>query len=254
VLVYSWIQVKRENAPVEWVSFGLSRRLAIAAGTLLFVGLVPAPLLEADILRRRFRTLAGQSPLPDTEEIAELLSSRTSLNRPSRDLNKAEPLPGVVPASAGGANADEYTYMVMGGHRSPRGFSILPYRVNKGVDPIEKMPAIQFIGLTDSEVDAAIIGTIRPVEGMPEIPKAPFFVRTFVVLAPAGSSIYLDYFQFKNVVFVDSNIEYDGGPTSLRNVTFLHCTFSLKQGPATIQFAEAVMAPGSTSFTKPLPV
>jgi hypothetical protein len=79
-----------------------------------------------------------------------------------------------------------------------------------------------------------------------------YFARTFVVFAPAGATIYLDYFQFRNLVFVDSNIGYEGGATSLYNVTFINCTFSLKQEPAVIRLAAAVMAHGSTDFTQPL--
>jgi hypothetical protein len=236
----------------DWITPRFPRRLALAAGALLFLGLIPAPLLEAEILRRRFKALAGQTPLPDSEAIAELLNSRSALNRPSRDLNKAEPLPGVISSREGREKDDGYTYMVMGGHRSPRGFSMLPYRVNSGVDPIRTMPTIQFIGLTDSEADSAIVGTIRPIKGMLETSRPPYFARTFVVFAPAGSTVYLDYFQFRNLVFVDSNIGYDGGATSLNNVTFINCTFSLKQEPAVIRFAAAVMAHGSTDFTQPL--
>jgi hypothetical protein len=242
------------SARVEWISPRFPRRLALAAGALLFLGLVPAPLLEAEILRRRFKALASQTPLPDSEKIAELLSSRSSLNRPSQDLNRAERISGIIPSGDGpGANRDNYVYTIIGGSRSPRGFSMLPFVVNRGVNAIREMPAIGFTGLTYSEADAAIIGLIRPDTGPPETTRAPFFARTFVVSARAGTAIYLDYFQFKNLVFLDSNIQYDGGPTSLRNVMFINCTFSLKQEPATIHFAEAVMAHGSTDFIQPLP-
>ncbi|HXB74053.1 MAG TPA: hypothetical protein VNY05_37790 [Candidatus Acidoferrales bacterium] len=129
---------------------------------------------------------------------------------------------------------------------------MLQFRVDRGINPVRSMPKIQFVGLTASEAEGAIVGLIRR-KNMPEIPKAPLFARTFVVSTPPGSAIYLDYSHFKNLIFVDSSIRYDGGPAFLENVRFINCSFSLKQAQPTIRFAEAVMSHGSTDFTQPLP-
>lgn len=51
----------------------------------------------------------------------------------------------------------------------------------------------------------------------------------------------LDGFFWKDIVFENTRIEYDGGPMALQNVRFINCTFTMKYTPRADKFAELIL-------------
>jgi hypothetical protein len=70
-----------------------------------------------------------------------------------------------------------------------------------------------------------------------------------IFLAEGGGQI-LDGMQFKNVVFRDVRIVYNGGPVRMNNVYFVNCTFEMRQLPNSQNLALAMLDPSSaTTFS-----
>jgi hypothetical protein len=79
--------------------------------------------------------------------------------------------------------------------------------------------------------------------------KRTNFPQYIGVNATPGTAILLDGVRFKNVIFINSQIRYDGEtPPVLENVVFVNCVFAIKQNAQTMRFAAAVMSPGPTHF------
>ena len=59
----------------------------------------------------------------------------------------------------------------------------------------------------------------------------------------------LDGFVFKNVVFMNADLYYAGGPVRLQNVYFVNCNFKVKQSYPTERLLLAVLKNTPTTFT-----
>jgi len=75
----------------------------------------------------------------------------------------------------------------------------------------------------------------------------------FVIVQPSAGSqsslVKLDGHRLKNVIYINLQIEYDGGPVILENVSFINCSFVLQQNDNSSSLAKAVFASTPTSFT-----
>jgi hypothetical protein len=64
-----------------------------------------------------------------------------------------------------------------------------------------------------------------------------------------SGDVDLDEIQLRNVVFRNVHISYLGGPTIIKNVYFIDCTFNVNTSPNARQFAKAILVQASsTSF------
>jgi hypothetical protein len=62
-----------------------------------------------------------------------------------------------------------------------------------------------------------------------------------------GGAALLDGFQFKNVVFENVEIHYDGGPILLTNVYFINCTFKMDSIKKSRDLVVAMLSPASST-------
>jgi hypothetical protein len=53
-----------------------------------------------------------------------------------------------------------------------------------------------------------------------------------------GCPVLLDGITWRNVVFINSRVSYNGGAVILENVTFVNCTFDAKRNPNTQKFLQ----------------
>jgi hypothetical protein len=59
----------------------------------------------------------------------------------------------------------------------------------------------------------------------------------------------LDGFFWKDTVFENVRVEYDGGPVALQNVRFINCTFRMKYTPGADKLANLILEQNSISST-----
>jgi hypothetical protein len=69
-----------------------------------------------------------------------------------------------------------------------------------------------------------------------------------VIQLQQGDRTILDGFHYKNVIFENAHIIYNGGPVILENVGFVNCTFSIKITPNTLNLADKILSDPSTTF------
>ena len=66
----------------------------------------------------------------------------------------------------------------------------------------------------------------------------------------SDGDVLLDGKHFKNVVFRNVKVVYNGGPSILENVYFLNCTFDVSPGPAGQEFAGKLLEGGPSVTAK----
>ena len=64
--------------------------------------------------------------------------------------------------------------------------------------------------------------------GAPDLLQAPSVIAN---LALINGQQTLDNARWENVFFLNMQIIYKGGPVGLKNVRFVHCTFTITQDP-----------------------
>jgi len=85
----------------------------------------------------------------------------------------------------------------------------------------------------------------RPCRGLTNEGGMHSFNNQFIGVPISNCVVDLDTQTFRNITFQNSVIRYNGGPTSLVNVTFMHCTFILnlkaQTKPANTNFLMALL-------------
>ena len=74
-------------------------------------------------------------------------------------------------------------------------------------------------------------------------PEGPGF---FLLEGP--STLHLDGYRLKNIIFRGVKIEYKGGPIEMENVYFVNCTFDFRPTPEAQQLSKAVLASAAVTF------
>jgi len=108
----------------------------------------------------------------------------------------------------------------------PGGFSLVAYIINIPRESLfEVLPRVAYVGLVPRG-EGAVSEFLNPArDPFKNRMKPPLSVGQLIISSAPGTSIYLDYFRFKNVVFINSSIQYDGGDLVMDNVRFVNCTF-----------------------------
>jgi hypothetical protein len=71
-----------------------------------------------------------------------------------------------------------------------------------------------------------------------------------VFVIDGGADIVgLDGTYMKNVIIRNSEVEYDGGPVSLENVSFVNCKFHFQRTPLAIDLGKSILMSAMVSFT-----
>jgi len=106
--------------------------------------------------------------------------------------------------------------------------------------PIPREGHITMADLVARE-DAALAEPI----GRSLLPSSTTLAPAFLILDTV--SVSLDGYRFKNVIFRNSTIKYDGGPLRMENVYFVNCTFEIPPNQHGREFAEKVITGVATS-------
>lgn len=108
-------------------------------------------------------------------------------------------------------------------------------------EPLPGHPSMTITGLVPRD-QAAITEPL----GRSLLPPSTTVAPHFLILENA--SVWIDGTRFKNVIFRDSRIRYDGGPVEMENVYFVNCTFEFKHAPNSIRLSKTVLASSATTF------
>jgi hypothetical protein len=73
--------------------------------------------------------------------------------------------------------------------------------------------------------------------------------NAFVILT--GGTIQLDGTQFKNIILIGTQEEYDGGPVILQNVYFLNCTFEINRTANSQHLVAHLIEPSPANYSVP---
>ena len=65
----------------------------------------------------------------------------------------------------------------------------------------------------------------------------------------SNGKITLDGTDLKNIIFINMNIRYLGGPLRMNNVHFVNCTFDIPENQNGRQFAKVVLTEPSAVFS-----
>jgi hypothetical protein len=222
-------QLRRYGSPIvkaALTSGSLDPKIQSAASTIL-----------------NYRSFIGSQDAPDISQA-----------KPSADLifdsdKSREFVLSRYPAESG------YLYFAVSGGGTAAGItgpvSMLGFTIddaNRHFTPLEVLPKVLTLGVAPT-AKAATIELLNPWDDpVPNRIRAPNSAEYIVVEAEPGTTIFLDRMRFKNVILVNSRVSYHGGPTLLENVIFSNCTFAVRPTPRAAQFAESVLAPGTTNF------
>jgi hypothetical protein len=193
---------------------------------------------------KKFISASGKNP--DAWNVAlDLADYRSSLNEnptsePARALQVNHP---DQIKWTGTTSPDRYLLML---RAQFAGIYFLPYVVHaeQMPNPLASAPKLFLFGEA-SETQAAAIGSETDVISNGDtLEKREIFSQYIGVQTAPGTTIFLDGLRLKNVIFVNSQIGYDGDkPLMLENVYFVNCTFTGKQNPQGERFLDAALSP-----------
>jgi hypothetical protein len=119
----------------------------------------------------------------------------------------------------------------------------------KGVEVGAKQaPQVEHVGIAP-ESEGAIMQSLSGQFGHP--PNRPLSPRFYVVTSRPGWGLQLDGMRYKNVIFKNSEIFYDGGPVELINVYFINCRFTKNDSPPWSEFAKTLLVSSPVRFESP---
>jgi hypothetical protein len=105
---------------------------------------------------------------------------------------------------------------------------------------------VQYIGPISSTETSALLeplGTNAATRRAQQGPK-------YYVIRGKGFEFSLDDYRMRNVIFLNSSIAYEGGPTAMQNVYFVDCTFKFKPTPDWKRLGETLFSKASVDFSK----
>lgn len=246
------------------IDYRFPRRIAVSAAILLLIGSVPAPLLEAEMLRRRFRALVRDESPPDPRAISDIILRAREVkarlepnlisNAGFRLLQDAEHGNTLEGQRALSAILDYKSFLDSGA--APDTVGAKPDLMNswieinlhnpEGIDVgTRQAPHVEQLGVAP-ESEGSVMQSLDNTFGRP--PKRPLSPRVYVVTSKSGWGIQLDDMRYKNVIFKNSEIFYRGGPVELINVYFVNCRFMRYDSPRWSEFAKAILASSAVTF------
>jgi hypothetical protein len=200
-----------------------------------------------------------------TQAVARVLDYRSYLNNAvAPNMDGATPYTlllarrSTVSTPESNDNTDYIYYIVGGRDNPPPGLTVLAFSIDEAHRhwvPNDVIPMLSLLGSFSNSPGAAVEPIASHLTDLwgevsrdAAYRKPATYARQMVVQARPGTKVILDGLSFRNVVFRNSSIRYDGGPLILDNVLFVDCTFTFEKVPGATRFAKAIAGSTFTHF------